>query len=205
MKIHTMPQRSDEWHAVRLGKITGTSFPTMANGKLATIETLCLKTAAERLTGASSDSTYTNAAMENGTDTEALALQAYESTTFNTVRVVGFVELDEFIGVSPDGLVGDDGGAEIKCPEAHTHLRYLMEKNPHRAYRWQVQGALWVTGRAWWDFVSFCELFPPDQQLVIERVEPDKECFAKLEAGAEHCRKRISEIMDGLSNGNENV
>lgn len=202
MKIHTMAQRSDEWFAVRLGKITGTSFPTMANGKRATIETLCLKTAAERLTGVSSDSEYTNPAMEKGIETEGLALKAYETTEFSTVQVVGFLELDEYIGVSPDGLVGDDGGVEIKCPEAHTHLRYLTEKNPHRAYRWQVQGALWVTKRQWWDFVSFCELFPPDKQLVIERVRPDAECFKYLESGAEHCRKRIRQIMDGLSDGN---
>lgn len=205
MKVHTMPQRSDEWFAVRLGKITGTSFPTMSNGKKATVETLCLKTAAERLTGVSSDTPYTNAAMENGVDTEALALQAYETTDFSAVQVVGFIELDEYIGVSPDGLVGDDGGLELKCPLPHTHLQYLTEKNPHRAYKWQVQGALWVTGRAWWDFVSFCAAFPPHQQLIIERVEPDPECFAKLESGAKYCKQRIREIMDGLNDAEQNV
>ena len=203
--IHTMPQRSDEWFAVRLGKITGTSFGTMANGKKPTIETLCLKTAAERLTGVSSDNGFSNAAMENGTETEELARQAYETTDFSVVQAVGFLELDEYIGVSPDGLVGDDGGLELKCPMPHTHLQYLTQKSPHKAYRWQVQGALWVTGRKWWDFVSFCELFPPDKQLVIERVEPDMDCFARLEAGAEHCRNRIREIMEGLKDGEQNV
>ena len=169
MKIHTMSQRSKEWFAVRLGKITGTSFPTMANGQKATIETLCMKTAAERITGASSEDSYTNSTMEAGFEAEALARQTYETTTLTHVEEVGFLELDEFIGVSPDGLIGDEGLVEIKCPMAHTHLKYLTSKGKAwRAYKWQIQGGLYVGSREWCDFASFCPSFPPASQLYVE-------------------------------------
>ncbi|KKL09016.1 hypothetical protein LCGC14_2570060 [marine sediment metagenome] len=137
MIIHEMEQRSPEWFAVRLGKITGTSFTTMANGRPATIETLCEKTAAERITGVSSENGFINEAMERGIELEAQALALYSTENFGDVKTVGFVELDEFIGCSPDGLVGDDGGVEIKCPEQHTHLRYMTCDVAWKKYFWQ--------------------------------------------------------------------
>jgi hypothetical protein len=197
MRIHTdILQRSPEWFALRVGRITGTSFNTMANGTKDGIETLCLKTAAERITGVSIDEPYTNPAMENGVCLEAEARESYETTTFAPVLEVGFLELDEYVGVSPDGLVGDEGGVEIKCPQAHTHLKYRTNGgNAWLAYKWQVQGALWVTGRKWWDFVSYCPAFPPSQRLHIERVTPDAEAFKKLDEGANRCRARIAELV----------
>ena len=199
MILHEMPQRSEDWFAVRLGKITSTSFGTMANGKPATIETLCYKVAAERITGVPSENGYTNAAMKFGVETEAIARLAYETRSFAEIQEVGFAELDEFIGVSPDGLVGEDGGVEIKCPQPHTHLQYLTGTSPWRAYKWQLQGCLWVTGRAWWDFVSFCAVFPAHMQLLVQRVMPDEAAFEKLAAGAEHCRGRIAEIAEAAN------
>ena len=202
MIAHTMPQRSDAWFAVRIGKITGTSFQTMANGRPDSIETLCLKTAAKRITGQSAEKPYTNDAIENGVDLEAMARESYETTTFGAITQVGFLELDEYIGLSPDGLVDDEGGLELKCPMAHTHLSYLTAGGvAWRAYSWQVQGALWVTGRQWWDFVSYCPLFPPERQLLMERVLPDPKAFTKLEAGAAYCRERIAAILKDYGHG----
>jgi len=199
MKIYDCEQRSEEWFALRLGKITGTSFQTMANGKPKTIEALCNKAVTEIRTGCPAETPYTNGAMENGIITEAMAREAYEADQLTHVTQVGFLELDEFIGCSPDGLVGEDGGVEIKCPKATTHNRYL-DTEPGKAhrdsyYRWQIQGALWITNRKWWDFVSFCEQFPYDLQLLIERVYPDPKCFEKLESGAEYCRAKIKEML----------
>jgi len=202
MKIHEMEQRSPEWFAVRLGKITATSFDTMANGKPATIKELCRATAAERFFGCSAERPYVNAAMETGIAREAEARATYEMAAFEHVREVGFVELDEYIGCSPDGLVGEDGGCEIKCPELKAHSRYYAGDIDSK-YRWQVQGALWVTGRKWWDFVSYLpEAAEPAKRLVVMRVLPDAEAFAKLEAGAAHCRERIAAIVKGFGNGN---
>jgi hypothetical protein len=199
MKLHTCEQRTPEWFALRIGRITATSFATMANGRPDTIETLCLKTAAEKVTGKSCDDGYCNAAMEDGINTEELARQAYETNTFEHVQQVGFIELDDTFGFSPDGLVGDVGGVEIKCPQPHTHLKYLTAgREAWLAYKWQVQGALWVSGRPWWDFVSFCPCFPPDKQLLIERVTPDAKCIDALHKGAAFCRQRIAELLEGV-------
>ncbi|MFA5617298.1 MAG: lambda exonuclease family protein [Syntrophorhabdaceae bacterium] len=196
MKIHQMPQRSDDWFAVRVGKITATSFATMANGRDATIETLCLKTAAEIITGQAGEKLYINAAMQHGIDTEEQAKAAYSIANLCHVQEVGFIELNEYIGCSPDGLIDDDGGLEIKCPETHTHLTYLNEKgNAWKAYKWQVQGALWITGREYWDFVSFCPAFSK-RRLLIERVLPDLKCFEMLQAGSEFCINRIKKIIE---------
>ena len=190
-------QRTDEWHALRLGRITGTSFTTMANGKPATIGTLCEKTAAERITGVSSESGFTNEAMERGIELESQAIAMYEAQTFAQVQPVGFIEFNDYIGCSPDGLVCHLGGVEVKCPEQHTHLGYLLSKGKAwRKYKWQIQGALWLTQRECWDFVSYNPDFPPERQLLIERVLPDEECFAKLKNGANDCSIRIRMIME---------
>ena len=199
MKIHMMEQRSDEWFAVRLGKITGTSFATVANGKKATVETLCEKTAAERITGLASESGYTNAAMERGIELEGQALELYATENFASVRRVGFVELDEFIGVSPDGLVDDNGTLEIKCPERHTHLAYLTGSKSWKTYRWKIQGDIFVTGRHWCDFVSYNPDFPPHLQLFIDRENVDAKNCDQLAAGMTHCRKRIQEILEKVN------
>lgn len=195
MIIHRMKQRSPEWYAVRRGKITGTHFATVANGRPDTIEKLCLRIATERIIGVPCDSPYCNAAMQNGIETEALARMAYESTTFNRVEEVGFVQSDEWVGVSPDGLVGKDGGLEIKCPRPQTHLSYLMSKEAWLHYKWQVQGSLWVTGRDWWDFVSFCPRFPPEQQLVIDRVDRDNEIINTIDEAVRHVIERVMELL----------
>ena len=195
MKIYTCQQKSAEWHALRLGSITATSFATMANGRKETIETLCLKKASEIITGESSETFYTNEAMEHGIELEDEAREMYESWSFQKVDQVGFVEMNDFIGCSPDGLVGDNGGVEIKAPQPHTHMKYLIAASPHKAYKWQCEGFLFVTQRKWVDFVSYCPAYPPSKRLLIDRVFPDKDCFAKLRDGMEYCIGRIKEIL----------
>ncbi len=200
MIIHTMPQRTPSWFKVRCGHITGTSFQTMANGRKDTIETLCYKKAAEIVTGVCEDSGFTTEAMQHGIETEDLAISAYESTTFTHVERVGFVEMDEYIGCSPDGLIDNYGMIEVKCPQPHTHLKYLLlPLTAWSNYLWQVQGAIWVTGKTWIDFVSYCPTFPPDKQLFIDRVYRVCEYQQKLEKGAEHCRQRIKEIVESMN------
>ncbi len=194
MIIHTCEQRTDEWHALRLGRITATQFGTMANGRKDTIETLCHKIAAEKITGVSSDGTYTNEAMERGIELEDEAIKYYEVKQLVHVQRVGFISADDYFGVSPDGLVGDEGLPEIKCPQAHTHLKYLR-KGGWRDYKWQCQGQLYVSRRKWLDFVSYHPDYPEHQRMLIERVLPDHECFAKIRAGMTFCRNRIDEIL----------
>ena len=80
-------------------------------------------------------------------------------------------------GVSPDGLVGADGGLEIKCPAPSTHVKYLRDGKLPVAYKQQVMGCLWITGRSWWDFVSYHESMP----ALLIRVERDEDYIKALE------------------------
>lgn len=198
MIVHRMKQRSPEWYAVRCGKITSSHFQTLAVGRPDSVEKLCVKIATERITGVPCESPYRNAAMQHGIEMESVARLAYETTTFNRVEEVGFVEVSDYLGISPDGLVGDDGGLEIKCPQPHTHLSYLMTDAAWLNYKWQIQGALWVTDWKWWDFVSFCPQFPPDQQLKVERVGCDSTMIKIIDSAVGKARIRIQDIVELL-------
>lgn len=201
MIIHeNIEQRSPEWHQLRLGRITGTRIAEMAAGKPATFENLCRKVAAEIITGVSADKPFqTTDAMQHGIDTEDDARTEYEIETMTHVKQVGFVSYGDLFGVSPDGLIGDHGLVEIKCPQANTHVGYLLKAgSAWRAYRWQIMGQLWVTGRDWCDFVSYCPQFPEDQKLIIERVVSNQEDINTIKVKAINAEVRINEILDEL-------
>ena len=191
MKIHTMEQRSPEWHAIHLGKITSTAFPTLANGKPDTIRNMCWNAAKERIDRISSGDFFVNEAMQNGIDTEPEALSEYSITQFIHPQTVGFCEYSEYFGFSPDALIGDNGGLEIKCPSEKTHKRYMEKDDAWKAYKWQIQSSLYMSGRDWWDFMSYCPPLP----IIIQRVLPDDECFEKIKNGMELCQKRIRNIV----------
>ena len=128
---------------------------------------------------------FTTPAMDNGTAREPEARDLYEIMTGNTVEQVGFViGRDEPFapGCSPDGLVGDDGGIEIKCPEVWTHISTLIEGKMPSNHIAQTQGFLFVTGREWCDFVSYCPLLPAEHQIFIERQHRDAKYIAALDA-----------------------
>ena len=155
MIIHECQQGSPEWFAARLGKVTTSCFSeATAAGQRVTLKKYMIKLIAERMTGQPEDG-YTNATMQRGAEVEAQAREYYELLNDCRVREVGFIERDEYIGASPDGLVGTDGMLEIKCPFSSTHIRYIIEKRLPPAYRKQVQGQLWVAERKWVDFVSY--------------------------------------------------
>jgi len=203
MKYHyDVEQRTDEWHALRLGRITGTSFTTMANGTAKGRKTLVDTIVAERRLQRADDG-YVNADMVRGAEMEAEAIARYEAETFLSVRPVGFVSLNEFVGCSPDGLVGDDGGVEAKCPaKGRIHMGYINAgDDAWKAHKWQVQGSLWVTDRKWKDFISYFPCPATKDELFICRVTPDDECFDKLESGMALCLKMIAEI-EGAANVN---
>ena len=201
MIIHgDIEQRSPEWHQLRLGRITGTRIAEMVAGKPATFENLCRKVAAEIITGVSADKPFqTTDAMQHGIDTEDDARTEYEIETMTHVKQVGFVSGGDLYGVSPDGLIGDDGLVEIKCPQANTHIGYLLKAgSAWKAYKWQIMGQLWVTGRDWCDFVSYCPQFPEGQKLLIETVERNDEDTYLISQKALQASDRIKEILGDL-------
>ena len=152
MKVYNCQQGSPEWDKVRLGLVTASHFSDVLNKKTSR-RTYMYRLLGERLSGVPYEA-YSNKVMERGIEVEAEARTYYEAL-YGPVEQVGFVQRNEDVGCSPDGLIGNDGGLEIKCPFPATHARYIIENQLPSNYKPQVQGSMWVTGRQWWDFVSF--------------------------------------------------
>jgi putative phage-type endonuclease len=196
-------QRTDAWFAARCGKLTASRFAAVMNvlkdGKPgAGRKELVTLLAIERLTGSTVDG-FQNDAMRRGTELEPEARAAYEAHTGELVEEVGFVPHPalDYVGVSPDGLLGDAGLVELKCPASqHKHLSALLAAEHVTEYRWQLQGQLWVTGRQWVDAVSYDPRFPEHLRLAIVRVTRDEKAIAELAA---ECAKAHAEIESVLS------
>jgi putative phage-type endonuclease len=198
MKVVTAEQRTPEWYEERMGIPTASSFDKIitSKGDISASRTKYLyKLVAEKLSG-TVETSYINDAMQHGIDTEAEARKVYELITLNDVEHVGFCLSDcERYGASPDGLVGEDGLLEIKCPKAETHIEYLLNGKLPTAYFQQVQGQLLVTGRKWCDFMSYVRNLKP----FIIRVGRDEEFIKKLEQALIEFDKEKQEIIKQIS------
>lgn len=201
MKIITAEQRSPEWFAARLGKATGSRFAdVLAGGKGLTRKAYAVQLALEIVTGKQVEA-FTSKAIEDGVEREPIARALYEAHSGNFVDEVGFCLHDTLpCGVSPDGLVDSDGGVEIKCPKANTHASYLSMPAEPSAYTAQIQGCMWVTGRDWWDFVSYHPDFPENAQLIVRRVKRDNDYIVKLEQAIKTFSKEVLEEVDLIKN-----
>ena len=191
MKILNCEQGTEEWLQCRLGKLTGSVAYTIAT-KGKGLDTLCLEKATELLTGIIPDG-YKNDAMQHGNDYEAEARSIYELETGNKVVQVGFCEDNEYVGVSPDGLIGDDGLIEIKCPQDKTYTQYLIDMKIKPEYYAQMQMQMLITKRIWCDYVVYNSHF--EKPIIIQRVFPDKEYMEKLAEGLGYGIRRIQEIV----------
>lgn len=155
-KIIDCIQGTDEWFEARRGKVTASCFSNAtAGGTGKTRMNYMYKLLAERLTGEVDRNGYTNKYMEWGNEQEERARICYELETGLEVEQIGFVLLNENIGCSPDGLIGNDGLVQIKCPASQTHINYLITGKAPSEYMKQIEGELWVTEREWSDFVSY--------------------------------------------------
>lgn len=169
-------QRTEAWFLQRLGKATGSRIADIIaktkSGYSASRENYQAQLVVERLTNKPTEG-YTNSAMQWGTDTEPLARAAYEMARDVMVEEVGFVDhpIVYMSGASPDGLVGEDGLIEIKCPNTATHIDTLLTQTIPAKYIPQIQWQLSCTNRKWCDFVSFDPRMPDNLQLYIQRVE----------------------------------
>lgn len=198
-------QRSSEWFAARLGKVTASRVADVIaktkTGYGASRENYMAQLICERLTGKPTEG-FSNAAMEWGTQTEPQARAAYSAKTGELVEEVGFVchPVIEQAGASPDGIVGDglfvgDGLIEIKCPNTATHLEYVLAGKPPEKYVTQMMWQMAVTGAPWCDFVSYDPRLPEHLQMLIVRVPRDDNRIAELEA---EVRKFLGELEDKL-------
>lgn len=181
-----MDQRTDEWFAARLGKVTASCIgKVMARTKTgygADRGNYLAQLVTERLTGTPTDG-FSNAAMQWGTDTEPQARAAYSFIVGSDVVEIGFVPHPTIAmsGASPDGLIADDGLVEIKCPNSATHITTLRGGGIDRKYLLQMQWQMACTERAWCDFASFDPRLPLEMQLHVERVDRDADLIAEIE------------------------
>ena len=179
-------QGTDEWFAIRCGKVTASRvadvIATTKSGYSASRANYEAQLICEILTGKPAES-FTNAAMQWGTETEPLARAQYELKTGNMVNQIGFVvhPIIEQAGASPDGLIGEDGCIEIKCPNTSTHLDTLLSQKVPSKYITQMTWQMVCTGRKWCDFLSYDPRLPENLQLYIERIELDEDYAKKLQ------------------------
>ena len=159
----TCKQGSGEWFSARLGRPTASRFSDIVTptGKAVTgqsRQTYLCELVAERLCESVAQH-FESSAMERGTALEPQGRDWYTLDTGNAVEIVGFVYGDDGgrWGCSPDGLVGEDGGIEIKCPLRTTMVKHLLADGLVKDYSQQIQAALWITQRKWWDLVLYTD------------------------------------------------
>ena len=174
-RIVACEQRTPEWYRLRAGKLTASRAKDMLakikTGEAAARRDLKYQLVAERLSGEPQEDNYINPAMQWGLDHEAEAIAAYEAATGSLVTPIGFCEHTTLLaGCSPDGFVGTHGAVSIKCPKTATHIRYWRDGGEPSEHWAQHTHELWLTERAWIDFVSFDPRLPDRLRLLVVRV-----------------------------------
>lgn len=209
---HTAPQGSQEWLDARKGCITGSRFKDarekLKGGAPSKAAMLYAMDLARERCGGVAPSKFQNAAMRTGQDQEPFARMAYEAHTGNLVEEVGFFTTDDgLFGLSPDGLIGDDGVLEIKTMVSSDTLFTAVAEGDLSAYMDQCMGYLWLLGRKWVDLV----LWTPDLQtmgldLVIHRITRNEDAIDALEvdlmafAGmVSTCESKLREAVKSLA------
>jgi putative phage-type endonuclease len=196
-----MKQGTPEWFAERLGKVTASRvsdvLAKIKSGEAAARSNYRAELVAKRLTGYMEEG-FTNAAMQHGNEYEKFARAQYEIKKDVMVDEIGFVShpVIEWAGASPDGLIGDDGLIEIKCPNTATHIDYMLAGKAPSKYIPQMVWQLACTGRKWCDFVSFDPRMPEEMQLLIVRFDRNDEQIAETEA---EVRKFLTEVESTIS------
>lgn len=185
--IEMIEQGTDAWKMLRCGRVTASRVADIIaktkSGYSSSRDNYMAQLICERLTGTVAES-FTNAAMQHGTETEPYARLAYEVNQNVLVDQVAFVPHPtiEMAGASPDGLVNTDGLLEIKAPQTATHIETLLSQTVPGKYFTQMQFQMACTGRKWCDFVSFDNRLPTELQLFVKRVPRDDVFIKQMEA-----------------------
>lgn len=194
MKIYNFEQRTEDWYNIRKGKMTASNAETIiANGK--GLETYIYNLMAEYYSSAEKEN-YINADMQRGIDLEPEAKIEFQFYTGLDIKEVGCVELNEYILASPDGLIGDDGLIEIKCPNDSIYFKLLLSNNIKPEYIAQMQMQMYVTDRQYCYFVSYNPNF--EKSLYIKKINRDEEMINKLKKGLERGTQLIKEIKENF-------
>ena len=195
IKYYNIKQKSDEWLLLRKGKFTASHAQAIGNAG-AGLDSLCVEIMCDA-TAIKSDA-YTNEDMERGNALEESARNAYIEFSEHDVREIGFVENNAYpnAGCSPDGLVGEDGLIEIKCPNNLNFFKLILEPKIKPEYMWQIQMQLLITGREWCDYVCYNENF--EKKLVVIRVLPDAEMQKKIADGIIVGNNKLTELNEKI-------
>lgn len=194
-------QRSEEWFKQRLGKVTASRIKDVMaktkSGPSKSRENYMMELLCQRLTGVAEEG-FSSAAMQRGTDLEPMARGMYEGEYGVLVTESGFVDHPKILGcgASPDGLVGDDGLIEIKCPNTAQHIEFLRFKEIPLPYQMQMMFQMMCTDRHWCDFVSFDDRLPQEMQFVCKRFIRSEQ--KELESAIEEEVKRFIGELDKL-------
>lgn len=184
--VEELVQGSIEWHLARCGKVTASRMAdlsaTTKTGWGASRGNYMAELIAERLTGVPTEG-YSSPAMKWGNETEPMARNAYQFYADADVVQEGFAAHPTIpeSGASPDGLVGEDGLVELKCPNTATHIETLLGASVPSKYRLQMQWQMACTGRKWCDFASFDPRMPENMRLFVKRLDRDDGEIARLE------------------------
>lgn len=196
MKIYNFEQGTPEWFDVRKMKMTASNATAIGNNGSG-LETYIMEIMSEMYSSAESES-YSGKDTERGKELEPIARDLYELETGNKVEQVGFVELDDYIGCSPDGFIGEDGLVEFKALKDSVYFNFLVNgvKTGISSYVWQVQMQQWVTNRKWCDLVFFNPNYK--KSMIITRIVRDEVAIEKLKIGAGAGKKMIIQIKNRL-------
>lgn len=189
MKILTLKQHGPDWLNARCGRVTASRCDAVLatlkrGGESADRANYRVEIATEILTGFANES-YVSKDMVRGTELEPLARAAYEFATDTEVDQVGFVQHGaiELYGASPDGIIGQDGGLELKVPRPTTHVKWALPGELPEEHKWQCFAGMDCCDRDWWDFASYCPDMPRHMQIFKVRLYRDEAEIARLQAG----------------------
>ena len=191
IKIYEVDQGTPEWFNLRKGKVTASHAQAIGNNGKG-LDTYLLEVVSEMFSSAQKDQ-YSNEHTERGNELEPLARSMYELQENVEVEEIGFAEYNDFVGCSPDGLVGDDGMIEIKCPDDKTYFNLLMNENIDSSYIWQCQMNLLILEKKWCDLIFYNPNF--EKSMKIFRLNPDKEMFSRLKEGFAKAEKEIIRMI----------
>lgn len=193
------PQGSEAWALARCGRATSSEFSSiLAKGEGKMRAAYLIRVVAERLTGKPVD-TYHNGHMERGQEQETWARMAYQARTGLLVEESEFIPHPKLqTGCSPDGLIGEDGGLELKSVIPTVHVETMLRGAYPPKHRAQIMGNLWLADRQWWDFCSYCPDMPPHLQVYIFRVERDAKYIETLTAEVVRFLEEADELYKRL-------
>ena len=202
-----MQQRTDEWFAARLGKVTASRIADIMaktkTGYAASRKNYLFELLCERLSGQREEK-FISASMQRGIDLEPKARAVYEIETGEWVEEVGFIPHPTIAmsGASPDGLIRDDGLIEIKCPNTAAHIEFLQTQKPKQEYIYQMQWQMACTGRKWCDFVSYDDRLPENLAYRSVHIPRDDGFIQSLEQEVE---KFLAELEQKITHIQENL